>query len=137
MKIKYIFLEGNIITGAGFGSELPDGAVEVKTALSIRELTQGMIVAGVITPRPQSGVVSMITGGCLVADCPAGSWITVFDLSGGEQMGRIEWDSVPHPVEILMPDAGEYRIEVDGPLPFLPNAVKVVIFLPVARKVVI
>jgi hypothetical protein len=139
---RFVVLDAaGVVVSFGSGAAVPPGpdVFEVVTGapapgqigtlgfVGARDLG-GMTRAGdFLVQRPISGVVIRQGGAVTINDCPAGTVITVFDSTGGENMGAVEWDVADQPVVIELPDAGAYSIEVDGPLPFLPVRIEVIV----------
>lgn len=125
----YVFIESSgVISLAGFGDEVPEGATVIPGYSGpINDLARMMVLEGVLQPRPLSPAV--VSSGTVhtVSGMPAGTVIEVYDLTGGEIMGTMTAAADDAVQEITLPDAGSYRIEITAPPPHLMTAVEVTV----------
>lgn len=120
---KYAIIEGREVVGVGIAPDLPadhPGAVEVPMEIDLDWLA-GCVLddSGGFVPRPVAPVPVPVPvaspGGWDIANCPAGTTITIRDLSGGELLAR--FTSQESDPRIALPDPGRYQIEIAPPFP--------------------
>lgn len=97
-----------------------DGAMPEPVTLS-----RCMVSGDVLVPRPWSPVAVAGVGQIVVPPCPAGTKITVYDLSGQDVMTTIIAETDDYEEVFEFPDAGDYEVEVSAPLPHLTSRTRV------------
>lgn len=115
-----VSVDGHTVAEAGRHSMLPSGARQAPEGIEPSELAQLMVVGGELYPRPMSPDIQSDGTTHSIMDCPAGTVIEVYDVTGGERLDLITV-AVSGTSEIIsLPDTGTYSIEVQGPMPALP-----------------
>lgn len=121
MKLWYkIAPDGETIAETGRSPDMPAGAVLAPDGIETLELAQMMVVGGELYPRPMSPDIQSDGTTHSIMDCPAGTVIEVYDVTGGERLDLITVAVSGTSEVISLPDAGTYSIEVQAPAPALP-----------------
>jgi hypothetical protein len=110
---------GIYVEGAGFAPALGDGMLPVPAGLRPEALLGHYIAGGVLVPRPRPPVPVEISGGWRLAACPAGTQVLIHDLAGREVIFQGIVGADGEDFDFVLPDAGQYMVEVDAPLPFV------------------
>ena len=121
MNGHYVILDaaGNVVE-AGWRRNPPQGAVIVDASPVIDLARMYIDGANGLSARPQSPGPVAIEGGYRVSGCPEGTRIQVVDTIGDELLLDYLTAVDQEVVEFSLADAGEYRVMVAAPPPWLP-----------------
>ena len=121
--ISYAFVDAlGLVTGAGSGPRLPEGALELPEGVAPMASITMMLVEGKFVPRPALAVpvvTASETAGLtiLIFDLPDATLATVTDTLIGAELAVLP--QVKGRIDIELIDAGSYRIDVEPPRPFV------------------
>lgn len=111
---------GVYVLGSGFSSSLPPNSVPSPDQSDPFKFNRCYLVEGALVERPLCPRPEVRTGGGYqILSCPAGSLIVIRDVIGEEVMAEITTSPEEPDVQFDLPDAGEYMVEVNAPLPFI------------------
>jgi hypothetical protein len=83
------------------------------------------VQSGDVVPRPAI-TINQSAGGVTVSPCPVGAIVTVMDAETDVVFGEAE--GAGDPLDIELPDAGEYIVKVEAIFPWLaPAALRVTV----------
>ena len=104
-----------------------DGEIQPPVPVTLYELSNMMLVEGILVSRPKSPQPYSSDGKIIVPPCSEGTTINVFDQTGQEVMATIIAETDDHEETFEFIDPGTYRVEVEAPFPHLPTFAEVVI----------
>lgn len=107
----------------GTAPTLPAGAIALPRGADVAALMGCMLVDGVWVDRPRPTVLVDQTGATTVAltDAPAGTTCRIIDVLTDDLLFA---GPAPAPADWTLPDPGQYAVEIDPPLPWLPISLR-------------
>ncbi|MGO4854930.1 hypothetical protein [Phaeovulum sp. W22_SRMD_FR3] len=126
--MKYLKLTATgCVAEYGVARALPEGAIAAPDSFDPAMAEQLYRTAGGDwVERPLCPVPVVVSGGIQISGCPEGVRAEVYDLDGTEHLASLTPDAAGL-IAASLPEAGRYRIEVEGPEPLRPVAVEITV----------